>query len=72
MNANQLFSGKMMRNYWTTERDEDETDEVRCAPIAFASGRERLMSRLRSAVSPWVDCRNEFDKARDRIAELAE
>jgi Hint domain len=51
---------------------EDETDEVRCAPIAFASGRERLMSRLRSAVSPWVDCRNEFDKARDRIAELAE
>jgi hypothetical protein len=51
---------------------EDEADEVCCAPIAFASGRERLMSRLRSAVSPWVDCRNEFDKARDRIAELAE
>ena len=51
---------------------EDEADEVCCAPIAFASGRERLMSRLRSAVSPLVDCRNEFDKARDRIAELAE
>ena len=51
---------------------EDEADEVRCAPIAFGNGRERLMSRLRSAVSPLVDCRNEFDKARDRIAELAE
>ena len=51
---------------------EDETDEVPCAPIAFANGRERLMSRLRSAVSPWLDCRNEFDKARDRITELAE
>jgi hypothetical protein len=46
----------------------DEADEVRCAPIAFASGRERLMAPLRSAVSPWVDCRNEFDKARDRMA----
>jgi Hint domain len=51
---------------------EDEADEVRCAPIAFASGRERLMSRLRSAVSPWFDCRNEFDKVRDRIEELAD
>jgi hypothetical protein len=30
------------------------------------------MSRLRSAVSPWIDCRNEFDKARDRIEELAD
>jgi hypothetical protein len=51
---------------------EDETDEVPCAPIAFGNGRERLMSRLRSAVSPWLDCRNEFDKARDRITEFAE
>jgi hypothetical protein len=42
------------------------------ASKAFGNGRERLMSRLRSAVSPLVDCRNEFDKARDRIAELAE
>ena len=51
---------------------EDATEEARCAPIAFESGRERLMSRLRSAVSPWVDCRNGFDKARDRIEELAD
>jgi Hint domain len=51
---------------------EDAADEVCCAPIAFGNGRERLMSRLRSAVSPLVDCRNEFDKARDRITELAE
>ena len=51
---------------------EDAADEACCAPVAFGNGRERLMSRLRSAVSPLVDCRNEFDKARDRIAELAE
>jgi hypothetical protein len=50
---------------------EDESDEARCAPIAAGNTRERLMSRLRSAVSPWVDRRNEFDKARDRIEELA-
>jgi hypothetical protein len=50
----------------------DETDEVPCAPIAFANGRERLMSRLRSAVSPWFDFRNEFDKVRDRNEELAD
>jgi Hint domain len=51
---------------------EDAADEHRCAPIAFGSTRERIMSRLRSAMSPWIDCRNEFDKARDRIEELAD
>jgi Hint domain len=51
---------------------EDAADEARCAPIAFGSTRERLLSRLRSAVSPLVDYRNEFDKARDRIEELAD
>lgn len=51
---------------------EDAAEEARCAPIAFGNGSERLMSRLRSAVSPWIDRRNAFDKARDRIEELAE
>jgi Hint domain len=51
---------------------DDAADEARCAPIAFGNTRERLMSRLRSAASPLVDCRNEFDKARDRVAELAD
>jgi hypothetical protein len=51
---------------------EDAADEARCAPIAFESTRDRLMSRLRSAVSPLVDYRDEFDKARDRIEELVE
>jgi Hint domain len=51
---------------------EDTADGPRCAPIAFGNGRKRLMSRLRSAVSPWIDRRNEFDKARDRIEELAD
>jgi hypothetical protein len=51
---------------------EDASDEVRCAPIAAGNKLERLMSLLRSAVSPWVDRRNEFDKARDRIEALAD
>jgi Hint domain len=51
---------------------EDAAEEARCRPIAFGSTGGRLMSRLRSAVSPWVDYRNEFDKARDRIEELAD
>jgi hypothetical protein len=51
---------------------EDAADDARRGRIAFEGGRARLMSRLRSAVSPLVDCRNEFDKARDRIEELAD
>jgi Hint domain len=51
---------------------EEAPEVARCAPIAFGNSRERLMSRLRSAVSPWFDYRNEFDKARDRIEELAD
>jgi hypothetical protein len=50
----------------------DSAEEARCAPIGFGSTGERLTSRLRSALSPWIDCRNDFDKARDRIEELAE
>jgi hypothetical protein len=29
-----------------------------------------LKSRFRSALSPWIDLRNEADKFRDRIEEL--
>ena len=50
---------------------EDAAEEAACVPIAIKDGRARLMSRLRSAVSPWFDCRNEFDKARDGIEERA-
>jgi Hint domain-containing protein len=48
------------------------TEETPCAPIAFKNGRDRLLSRLRSAASPWFDCRNDFDVARDRIEERAD
>jgi hypothetical protein len=45
--------------------------DVRCAPKAGGGGRERLRSRMRSAVSPWLDRRNAIDKARDRFEERA-
>ena len=46
------------------------TDEARCAPYVYAfGGRDELKSRLRSALSPWIDIRNEADKFRDRVEE---
>jgi Hint domain len=46
------------------------TDEARCAPYVYAfGGRDELKSRFRSALSPWIDLRNEADKFRDRIEE---
>jgi hypothetical protein len=45
------------------------TDTVRCAPIAPYGGRGELMSRLRSAISPWIDLRDRADVVRDRLEE---
>ena len=50
---------------------ENTIDEDPCAPIAFKDTQARFLSRLRSAASPWFDCRNKFDIARDRIEERA-
>jgi hypothetical protein len=49
------------------------TDEVRCAPhIHIWGGRVELMSRFRSAISPWIDLRDQADVARDRLEEVAD
>jgi hypothetical protein len=46
------------------------TDEERCAPyICIWGGRPELASRLRSALSPWIDLRNQADVVRDRLEE---
>jgi hypothetical protein len=47
------------------------TDEVLCAPIAPYGGRGELRSRLRSAISPWLDRREPIDVIRDRLEERA-
>ena len=47
------------------------TDEVRCAPIAPYGGRGELRSRVRSAISPWLDRREPIDLMRDRLEERA-
>jgi hypothetical protein len=48
------------------------TDEARCAPhVHIWGGRVELMSRLRSALSPWMDLRNRADALRDRLEEGA-
>ncbi len=44
--------------------------EARCAPLVQIGGRRReLKSRFRSAVSPWIDLRNQADVIRDRVEE---
>jgi Hint domain len=54
-----------LRQYGMTARDED-----RCAPsIPMGAGRVELMSRLRSALSPWIDIRSQVEVVRDRLEE---
>ena len=46
------------------------TREVRCAPLVHVwGGRDELKSRFRSALSPWIDLRNQADVIRDRLEE---
>ena len=46
------------------------TEEVRCAPFVYiAGGRHELKSRFRSALSPWIDFRNQADVFRDQFEE---
>lgn len=43
--------------------------ETPCVPIMSAGGRSELRSRLRSAIAPWVDRRQQRDIVRDRLEE---
>ena len=46
------------------------TEEEHCAPhIHIWGGRPELASRLRSALSPWIDLRNQAELMRDRLEE---
>jgi hypothetical protein len=44
-------------------------EEARCAPHIDLGGRDELKSRFRSALSPWIDLRNQEDVVRDRLEE---
>ena len=46
-----------------------KTEEVRCAPLVQVGGRAELKSRLRSAISPWYDRREQVDVVRDLLEE---
>jgi hypothetical protein len=48
------------------------TGEARCAPLLPVwGGRNELKSRFRSALSPWIDLRDQADVVRDRMEERA-
>ena len=54
-----------LRRYGTAAADEEH-----CAPhIHIWGGRPELASRLRSALSPWIDLRNQAEVMRDRLEE---
>jgi hypothetical protein len=47
-------------------------DALACAPLlAFDGRRSMILSRLRSAMSPIVDCRTQLDRLRDLVEERA-
>jgi Hint domain len=47
-----------------------KTQQARCAPwVSYAGARGELKSRIRSAISPWVDRREVIDVIRDRLEE---
>ena len=48
------------------------TEDARCAPYVHTrGGRVELLSRVRSALSPWIDLRDRADIVRDRLEEGA-
>jgi hypothetical protein len=48
------------------------TQDQRCAPLVhIGGGRDEMKSRLRSALSPWLDRRDQADVIRDRLEEHA-
>jgi hypothetical protein len=46
-----------------------EIKDVRCAPWAGFGRRIEIKSRFRSAISPWIDCRERLDIIRDELEE---
>ena len=47
-----------------------KTEETPCVPrISYGGGRGELKSRIRSAISPWLDRREPLDVIRDRLEE---
>ena len=49
-----------------------KTEETPCAPrVSFGGGRGEMKSRMRSALSPWLDRREPLDVIRDRLEERA-
>jgi Hint domain len=47
-----------------------ETPETPCAPrVTYGGGRGEIKSRIRSAMSPWLDRREPLDVIRDRLEE---
>ena len=47
-----------------------ETEETSCAPrVSYGGRRGEFKSRIRGAISPWLDRREPIDMIRDRLEE---
>ena len=66
LNVDELFANfaDYLRRYGMSA-----TENGRCAPVVRIGGRAELKSRFRSALSPWIDLRNQADVVRDQLEE---
>jgi hypothetical protein len=64
VDENALNFAEYFRHYGSPE-----IGGVRCAPWVGLGRRVEIKSRLRSAISPWIDCREQLDIIRDNLEE---
>jgi hypothetical protein len=65
VDENALNFAEYVRRYGTPK-----AEEAPCVPVISCLGiRSELKSRVRSAISPWLDCRKQVDTIRDRLEE---
>ena len=63
--ASSVNFAEYLRNY-----GHPTTQDARCAPLlSCTGGRREIRSRLRSAISPWIDRRQTLDIIRDELEE---
>jgi Hint domain len=64
VDENAVNFAEYLRQYGTPE-----IEDVRCAPWVGFGPRVEIKSRFRSAISPWIDCREKLDMIRDELEE---
>ena len=60
----------MKGNEYYVDIDPSVNQESPCAPLLSCTGaRREIKSRFRSAISPWIDCRQKLDIIQEKMEE---